>query len=299
MDTNSNQSNNTAILLISHGSTRKYNEEVFTEISQKFKKQTGFDTEVGYMKVSNPDIPNGIKNLKNRNKDLERIIAVPVFLADGIHTRIDIPTMLGLEPLETDPRCPNGEYPEGHYLHGLEEIDFNREIKLLPPIGPNEKLIKIIDNRINIALKDSKLENPKTAILLVSHGSRLNYNKEFITKLHQIFQDNTNYDSTYGFMELVQPTIPESINKLEKETNMERLIVVPVFISHGKHTKHDIPTILKLPTEHEETNTHNHSHDHTHDLTQTDFKGEILYTEPIGADDILIEILKENIEKEL
>ena len=69
MDTNSNQYNNskdTAVLLISHGSTKPYNEEVFIEICEKFKKSTGFDTEVGYMKVTDPTIPQAIKNLKNR-----------------------------------------------------------------------------------------------------------------------------------------------------------------------------------------------------------------------------------------
>ena len=153
MDTTLNQYNNskdTAVLLISHGSTKPYNEEVFTEICEKFKKSTGFDTEVGYMKVTDPTIPQAIKNLKDRNKNLENIIAVPVFLAPGIHTKIDIPILLGLEPLEEDPRCPDGNYPEGHYLNGIEEVDFNGNIKLVNPIGPNKKLLDIMSENYEI-----------------------------------------------------------------------------------------------------------------------------------------------------
>ena len=49
-------SNNNGILLISHGSSLPYGEVTFKEIKDKFIKKTGFATEVGYMKVSNPYI---------------------------------------------------------------------------------------------------------------------------------------------------------------------------------------------------------------------------------------------------
>ena len=120
----------TAVLLLSHGSTLPYAEEVFKKICAKFKAKTDFDAEVGYMKVAKPNLPQAIKILKERNPNLKRIIATPVFLAAGIHTNIDIPIILGLEPKETDPRQPDGIYPEGHYLYGLEEVDFDGEIRV-------------------------------------------------------------------------------------------------------------------------------------------------------------------------
>ena len=45
---------------------------------------------------------------------------------------------------------------------------------------------------------------------------------------------------------------------------------------------------------------HHHDHDHHHhhhDLEAIDFEGEILYPEPIGSDNILIDILVKNMEK--
>ena len=77
MDTNSSSSNNTGIVLISHGSTLPYGEETFSEIKEKFIKKTGLPTEVGYMKVSTPSIAGAIDLLKEN--DLNRIIALPVF----------------------------------------------------------------------------------------------------------------------------------------------------------------------------------------------------------------------------
>ena len=303
MDTNSKSSNNTAVILVSHGSTLPFAEEVFEEIKEKFIKESDMAAEIGYMKVSEPTIAGAVEILKEEVDDLDKIIALPVFLAPGIHTNIDIPQLLGLEPLEEDPRCPDGNYPDEHYLSIADDVDFDGEIELLSSIGPRDELLDIIDKRINEALADSELgEDAKTGILLVTHGSRLNYNKEFATELYSKFEKTCDVPSSFGFMELCGPSIPESINKLIDENDIERLVVVPVFIAPGMHTTHDIPHILGLLEEHEHSHSHSHGHgdhDHVHDLTPVDFDGEILYPEPIKADDILIEILVDMVNEKL
>ena len=294
MDTSSKLSNNTAVILVSHGSTLPYAEEVFEEIKEKFINKSSIVSEIGYMKVSKPTIAGAVEILKDEVQNLDKIIALPVFLAPGIHTNIDIPQLLGLDPLETDPRCPDGNYPPEHYLSIAVDVDFDGEIELLNCIGPRDELLDIIDKRINEALAESKLDDSaKTGILLVTHGSRLNYNKEFATTLYNKFEKTCEVPSSFGFMELCGPSIPESINKLVEENDLERLVVVPVFIAPGMHTTHDIPHILGFLDEHEHSHSHSHSHDHdhTHDLTPVDFDGEILYPDPINADDILIDIL--------
>ena len=302
MDTNSKLSNNTAVILVSHGSTLPYAEEVFAEIKEKFIEKSGLAAEIGYMKVSDPTIAGAVEILKDEVDGLSKIIALPVFLAPGIHTNIDIPTLLGLEPLEVDPRCPDGNYPPEHYLSIADDVDFDGEIELLSCIGPRDELLDIIDNRISDALSQSKLdEDAKTGILLVTHGSRLNYNKEFATALYNKFEKTCDVPSSFGFMELCGPSIPESINKLADENDIERLIVVPIFIAPGMHTTHDIPHILGFLEEHEHEHHHDHGHghDHSHDLTPVEFDGEILYPEPIKADDILIDILVDMVNEKL
>ena len=295
MDTNSNLSNNAAVILVSHGSTLPYAEEVFVEIKDKFIKKSGLAAEIGYMKVSEPTIAGAVEILKGEVDGLDKIIALPVFLAPGIHTNIDIPQLLGLEPLEEDPRCPDGNYPPEHYLSIADDVDFDGEIVLLSSIGPRDELVDIIHNRIDDALSESKLDSDaKTGILLVTHGSRLNYNKEFATALYGKFEKTCDLPSSFGFMELCGPSIPESINRLADENDIERLVVVPVFIAPGMHTTHDIPHILGFLEAHEHEHHHHdhgHGHDHSHDLTPVEFDGEILYPEPIKADDILIDIL--------
>ncbi len=291
----------TAVLLISHGSSLSYSKKVFEEICEKFKKRTGLDAEVGYMKVEDPDIFQAARILKKRNPDLKRIIALPVFLADGIHTLIDIPMMLGFEPKETDPRHPDGIYPESHYLHDLKPVDFDGEIILLESIGPNPKLVDIINKRVEEALKTSNKDDAKTGVLILSHGSRLRYNKEFLMALFEQYENQAKYPSNYGFMELSEPNIPDSANLLIKR----------------EHTKIDIKAILNLIHENEKKNRSKPKNnnikeikinkiileedpDHAHKYDETvDFEGEILYPDPIGADDILIEILEDMVKKVL
>lgn len=296
-----NYSNEIGVLLISHGSSLPFSKNTFSEICSKFKNQTGLNAEVGYMKVEQPSLPQAINTLKeNAEKkgfQLKKILALPVFLADGIHTKIDIPTLLGLEPLEVDPRYPDGNYPKDFYLSTLEKADFDGEINYLNPIGADKDLLNFINKRVSEALENSSLDkDEKTGVLLVSHGSRLKYNKEFISSLFELYKDETSYLSNYGFMELLEPSIPQAATKLIDE-DIKRLIVVPVFIAPGVHTTHDIPIILGIREDDGEGHSHSHFHDHS--LDHIHFHGEILYCEPIGSDNILIDILEKKLKESL
>ncbi|WP_067260679.1 sirohydrochlorin nickelochelatase [Methanobrevibacter cuticularis] len=312
LKTSSRPKDNFGVLLISHGSSLDYASKTFKEIVTKYIETTGHKTEVGYMKVAEPSISKAIDNL-TKDGDIDRIIAMPVFLAQGIHTNIDIPLMLGLSPLETDPRCPEGNYPPDHYLNDLNPINFDGEINLINCIGADSSILNIIDKRVNSAIETSKIKttDQKTGIILVSHGSRLNYNREFITDIFNQYIITNDYVVGQGFMELSEPSIPQAINKIIKNNEIDRLVVVPVFIAPGVHTTRDIPTILGLLEDNEKKDSHNHSHsnnhthshshthDHSHAREEIEFNGEILYTEPLGADSLIIEIIKERIENEI
>jgi sirohydrochlorin cobaltochelatase len=308
MDSNSKSQNNIGVLLISHGSSLPHSFNIFTEICDKFREVTDFNVEVGYMKVSKPSIPEAINNIKLKG-EINEIIAVPIFLANGIHTNIDIPLMLGLNPKEIDPRCPDGNYPENHYLNLVEDVDFHGKITLLDPIGPDPLILKIIKNRLDSLLENSSSKVEKTGVVLISHGSRLNYNHEFISELLEMFNKENSYKATMAFMELCQPSIPVAINDFVKKNDFEHLIAVPVFIAPGVHTNQDIPRILEIYSgdfnsklsNHSHTHSNkSHSHSHTHfhgdENEKISFDGKISYLEPLGADPLIIEIIKEKVE---
>ncbi len=160
----------------------------------------------------------------------------------------------------------------------------------------------------------------ETGILLVGHGSRLPYNKEVVQTIAEKYsQTKPDYNIEVGFMELAEPNIPTAFNKLAA-TGVKRIIVTPVFLAHGLHTKRDIPTILGLEPspdvekyigghchhhhdhdhEHDEEEHGHHHHHHHHDEEEKiEFDGEIIYTEPIGADDAIVDIIAERVNPHL
>lgn len=143
----------------------------------------------------------------------------------------------------------------------------------------------------------------KTGILLLSHGSRLNYGYDVINSISNMYQEQyPNAIVEIGFMEAREPNIPQAFEKLKERGELDKIIVVPVFIAHGLHTKRDIPKILGLESEVEEPHHHHHgSHDHHHhhEYEKVDFDGEIVFTDPLEDDPLVLEIIKKRIAKAL
>ena len=137
----------------------------------------------------------------------------------------------------------------------------------------------------------------KIGILLVGHGSRLPYGKDVVSQLAEMYKENSDYLVEVGFMNISKPSIPSALNKLAKE-GAEKIIVTPVFLAHGVHTKQDIPHILGLDEGPEHSHDHGHSH-HEEEKEEIEFKGEIIYTEPLGADARLVDIIKDRVASAL
>ena len=142
---------------------------------------------------------------------------------------------------------------------------------------------------------NSDLKTAKIGILLVGHGSRLPYGKDVVSKLAEMYKENSDYLVEVGFMNMSKPSIPAAINKLAKE-GVQKIIVTPIFLAHGVHTKQDIPHILGLD------DGHSHGHGHSHEeeeQEEIEFNGEIIYTEPLGADARLVDIIKDRVASAL
>ena len=135
----------------------------------------------------------------------------------------------------------------------------------------------------------------KTGILLLSHGSRLDQGKKVIEAYTQMYKEEfPEAIVEYGFMEMREPNIPQSINKLTNGNDLEKIIVVPVFVAHGLHTRRDIPKLLGIENDfdeseisgghhehhHDHGHHHHHHHDHDHDDEETfdfDMSGKLFF----------------------
>ena len=140
----------------------------------------------------------------------------------------------------------------------------------------------------------------KTGILLLSHGSRLDDGEEVIKAYKEMYAEEfPDMPVEYGFMEIRKPGIPETIKKLTEENDLEKIIVVPVFVAHGLHTKRDIPGMLGIESDYEAEEGHHHHHHHDHDDEPVEFDGEIILTDPLGIDKRMYEIIKDRVSEHL
>ena len=150
----------------------------------------------------------------------------------------------------------------------------------------------------------------KTGILLLSHGSRLDDGEEVIKAYKEMYEEEfPDMPVEYGFMEIREPGISQTVNKLTSENDLDKIIVVPVFVAHGLHTKRDIPKLLGIESDvEEEEHHHHHHHDHghghhhhhhDHDDEPVEFDGEIVLTDPLGIDKRMYEIIKDRVSEHL
>ena len=78
------------------------------------------------------------------------------------------------------------------------------------------------------------MSDNKTGIVLLSHGSRLDDGEEVIKAYKEMYEEEfPEIPVEYGFMEIRKPGIPETIKKLSTENDLDKIIVVPVFVAHG------------------------------------------------------------------
>ena len=159
------------------------------------------------------------------------------------------------------------------------------------------------------------MSDKKTGILLLSHGSRLDDGEEVIKAYKEMYAEEfPDMPVEYGFMEIRKPGIPETIKKLSTENDLEKIIVVPVFVAHGLHTKRDIPGLLGIESDYEDHDDHHHHHHdhdhghghghhhhhhHDHDDEPVEFDGEIVLTDPLGIDKRMYEIIKDRVSEHL
>jgi len=121
-----------------------------------------------------------------------------------------------------------------------------------------------------------KLE--KTVLILIGHGSKLPHNRETLEKIAELIKKDSKFDSVeIAFMMRNKPTIPETIEKAVKN-GAKKIVLIPAFIAHGVHTKDEIPEIIKTQQK---------------DLKLKAKGIEVIYGEPLGADERIVEIIED------
>ncbi len=83
------------ILALGHGSKHPHNKEVVTGVAELIaKKYKDVVVRTGFMNMNRPTMKEGLEAFSGTG--VSTIVAVPIFLAHGVHTMEDIPQILGI-----------------------------------------------------------------------------------------------------------------------------------------------------------------------------------------------------------
>lgn len=83
------------ILALGHGSKLPYNKDVVTGVADIIaRKYKNVVVRTGFMNMNKPTMKEGLDAFKGTG--VTKIVAVPIFLAHGVHTTEDIPQILGI-----------------------------------------------------------------------------------------------------------------------------------------------------------------------------------------------------------
>ena len=124
------------ILVIGHGSKLPYNKEIVESIAENIQKKHNTRVQTAYMSMNEPCIEDGLKILAATG--VKKIVAVPAFLANGVHTLKDIPGILGVETVGAKTTIPIDGIPI--------------ELCYAGPIGADECIADIVFNRVQEVL---------------------------------------------------------------------------------------------------------------------------------------------------
>jgi len=83
------------MLLVGHGSTMPYNQELVEKTAAFIRAQnTDFIVKCGFMNMNKPSIKESLTEF--RREPIDVLVVVPLFLAKGVHIEKDIPAEIGL-----------------------------------------------------------------------------------------------------------------------------------------------------------------------------------------------------------
>ena len=158
--------------------------------------------------------------------EAEDVCVVPAFISEGYFTQQVIPRELGL----TGPVTPKD----------------GKTVRYAGPLGTFEGMADVILERAEDLLEGKEVPLGRRALVLLGHGTDLNKNSGGVIFLnaHRIRERNL-YDLVdVGFLDQ-NPEIGEVVENVEAAN----VVLIPVFIAEGWHTRETIPEDLGLTGE--------------------------------------------------
>lgn len=213
------------ILFIGHGSRFNHNKEAVEQQANALKERTNLPVWTAYNETTMPLADTVLEEMVESG--IEEVIAIPFFIASGLHITRDIPQKLRI------PENSNG----GKTTVAGKEVTIHFE----NPIGDDPNLTDILEDRIK-----SSVEGKNAAVMVMGHGSRLPYNEEIIKLNAERLKERGYSNVYYAFNEFNEPFIQEVMKEIVA-TDVTDVAVLPLFIASGAHLGEEVPETLGIP----------------------------------------------------
>lgn len=125
-----------------------------------------------------------------------------------------------------------------------------------------------------------QLPREKTAVLLVDHGSVVDASNQLLVKIVEAYRQHSNWTIVEpAHMELAEPSLADAFARCV-EQGAQRVIIMPYFLSPGRHSRQDIPRLAAQAAE-------NHP------------GVEFLVTEPLGLHSKIFHVIDDRITESI
>jgi sirohydrochlorin cobaltochelatase len=210
-----------ALVIVGHGSHLNEDSSLpVYEHAERIRRTGEFDEVVECFWKEEPSMRHVLDTVES-----DEVYVVPAFISEGYFTQQVVPRELGLE--------------------GTVTQKGGKTVRYAGPLGTFEGMPDVVLERAN-DLMGGKQTSGRTALVLLGHGTDLNKNSGGVIYLNAgRIRERGAYDLVeVGFLDQ-EPEIGEVVESVESEN----VVLIPVFIAEGWHTRETIPGDLGLTGE--------------------------------------------------
>ena len=211
-----------ALVIVGHGSHLNEDSSLpVYEHARRIREIGAFDEVVECFWKEEPSMRHVLDTVES-----DEVYVVPAFISEGYFTQQVIPRELGLE--------------------GPVSRKGSKYVRYAGPLGTFEGMPGVILERTEDLMRGKKKVSGRTALVLLGHGTDLNKNSGGVIYLNAgRIRERGIYDLVeVGFLDQ-EPEIGEVVKNVEAEN----VILIPLFIAEGWHTRETIPEDLGLTGE--------------------------------------------------
>jgi sirohydrochlorin cobaltochelatase len=207
-----------ALVIVGHGSHLNEDSSLpVYEHAERIRKTGEFDEVVECFWKEEPSMRHVLDIVES-----EEVYVVPAFISEGYFTQQVVPRELGLEGTVTK---------KGY-----------KTVRYAGPLGTFEGMPDVILERVGDLMRGKEISG-RTALVLLGHGTDLNKNSGGVIYLNaERIRERKIYDVVeVGFLDQ-EPDIGAVVESVAARN----VILIPVFIAEGWHTRETIPEDLGL-----------------------------------------------------